>query len=396
MIQMSATIKNRILLVLGFLGIVVAGVLSLAETLQASVPCGYSRGCESVAADPWSHFFLGISNAYLGLATYLILTAFAASRIYVGLYQELRSIRLGLILSGAGLLVSLVLLYRMLFHIHAICPWCVTSDVIMILTFYFYIRLNQDLNALPSLAEAQKEKPEIELAPRAKYFVPTLAVATLVLLSSAGSLLRARVKTMDNLTNDDFKAVLDMAYTKNPNGKLTLIEFGDVVCPTCRELYPQVEQVVNQSGGKIKFVFAHFPLIKISEHHDAYPGAMLAEMAGEKGKFFDFLDAVYAPTADRNVLITLSQMKGIAATLGVDITKADRRLETASNASDSHPDTDPAFTNVLNELNLGLKLGVLGTPTYFLLLPNQKPVEADSQSIMDTLRDPKYSQFEGG
>lgn len=392
--MMNSTIKNKVLTALGFLGILVAGELSLAIAFNGQVPCGIAGGgCEKVAQDSYSHLILGIPNAYLGLGAYLILTAFAAARIYVGIFQEPRSIKLGLWISGVGLAYSLLLLYRMLFVIKALCPWCITSDIVLAITFVFYWMLNSDLVAFQK--SGSTETPNHQLGTD-KFYVPLLFVISFGLLGILALKMRPGSTSLPGMTNANFN-VLETGNINvlNPTGKMTIIEFGDVVCPVCRRAYPKVDKIVSDSDGKIRFIYHNFPLIMRPDHINAFPGAMLAEMAGEKGKFFDFLSAVYflpagsQPSAEQ--MITLPQMETIAEGLGVSKKEIDTRLQAATNPAD----TDPAYLEVLHDLKLGQEFKVSGTPTYFLIVPHQPPVMADSTSIMQTLSEPQFTKYEG-
>ena len=76
---MKALLLNRILIVLGCLGIFIAGILSLEAKFDLAVPCGPTGGCAIVAADPSSKF-AGIPVAYFGLLGYLLLAGVATIR----------------------------------------------------------------------------------------------------------------------------------------------------------------------------------------------------------------------------------------------------------------------------------------------------------------------------
>ena len=47
---------------------------------------------------------------------------------------------------------------------------------------------------------------------------------------------------------------------------VTLVEYGDFECPFCGRAYPELKQVLRQLGGKVRFVFRHFPLSKEHPH----------------------------------------------------------------------------------------------------------------------------------
>src|SRR2546427_2936927 len=66
---------------------------------------------------------------------------------------------------------------------------------------------------------------------------------------------------------------------------VTLVEYGDFECPFCGRAYPDLKQVLRQVGGKVQFVFRHFPLSE--EHPHAQHAAEVAEAAAAQGKFWE-------------------------------------------------------------------------------------------------------------
>jgi protein-disulfide isomerase len=47
---------------------------------------------------------------------------------------------------------------------------------------------------------------------------------------------------------------------------VTLLEYGDYECPYCGAAYPIVEEVRQQLGDGLRFVFRHFPLTEMHPH----------------------------------------------------------------------------------------------------------------------------------
>ena len=92
--------------------------------------------------------------------------------------------------------------------------------------------------------------------------------------------------------------VLDItgAPVKGPkDAKVVLVEFSDFQCPFCarfsRDTIPQV-QTDYVDTGKIKYVFADFPLETI--HPYAFKAAEAAGCAGEQGEFWKMHDHLFA------------------------------------------------------------------------------------------------------
>jgi len=93
----------------------------------APVCAGGSHGCETVQASRYATL-AGIPVPLLGLFGYALLFVSALVRGEGGAY-------LGLLVTLVGTLFSAYLTYLELFVIHAICQWCVTSAVVMLLSF---------------------------------------------------------------------------------------------------------------------------------------------------------------------------------------------------------------------------------------------------------------------
>src|SRR3954467_13007109 len=77
----------------------------------------------------------------------------------------------------------------------------------------------------------------------------------------------------------------------NPQGEVTLIEYGDFQCPHCGRAHPIITQLLERMGDDIRFVFRHFPLTQM--HPDAQLAAGSAESAATQGKFWEMHDALY-------------------------------------------------------------------------------------------------------
>jgi uncharacterized membrane protein len=109
---------------------VVAGYLSAVRLTGEVAACGPSGGCETVAASEYS-VVLGIPVAVLGLGLSLVLVACAAVW-WVRADRRALLIAYGLLLLGT--LTVAWLTYLELFVIRAICPWCVSYAITIVLS----------------------------------------------------------------------------------------------------------------------------------------------------------------------------------------------------------------------------------------------------------------------
>jgi uncharacterized membrane protein len=132
---MTSPAMNRLVFVLSLLGGVVAGYLWWAHAVHADVPCGGGRGCDVVAASPYSRFPFGSGPpvAAYGTALYLLLAGLAFARTLTGSPERDRALlSLIVFLAAAGTLASLFLTYLELFVIRALCLWCLVSQTLIL------------------------------------------------------------------------------------------------------------------------------------------------------------------------------------------------------------------------------------------------------------------------
>ncbi len=89
-------------------------------------------------------------------------------------------------------------------------------------------------------------------------------------------------------------SVSEQDHVKGERGaKVKLIEYSDYECPFCVRFHPTAQQVLDEYGNDLAWVYRHFPLDQI--HPRARPAAeaseCVAELGGEEA-FWDFTDEV--------------------------------------------------------------------------------------------------------
>ena len=130
---------------------------------------------------------------------------------------------------------------------------------------------------------------------------------------------------------------------------VTLVEYGDFECPSCRKAWPMVKELQGRLGADLRFVFRHFPLTKI--HPNAEHAAEAAEAAGAQGAFWPMHDRLF----ERQFALEDDNLIEYATDLGLD---ADR-MRVALESGTYRP-------RVKEDVFSGLKSGVNGTPTFFI------------------------------
>ncbi|MBW8012206.1 MAG: vitamin K epoxide reductase family protein [Chloroflexi bacterium] len=125
--------------VLALIGIFVAGYLSYIHWFPESSLCGDFGDCETVNLSRWATI-RGVPIALLGMGMYVLILGLSIYRLRS--QTETHSMIAPAIfgLSLFGVLYSAYLTYLELFVIHAICPYCVASAIIVTLIFGLSVR----------------------------------------------------------------------------------------------------------------------------------------------------------------------------------------------------------------------------------------------------------------
>ena len=135
--------------------------------------------------------------------------------------------------------------------------------------------------------------------------------------------------------------------------QVTIVAFSDFQCPYCSRVLPTLDKLVKEYPDKIRVYFKHNPL---PFHSDAPLAAQAAVAAENQGKFWQMHDILFKNQQN----IKRPDLDKYAAEIGLDMAKFKQDIE--SPATKKRVDDD---------LELGKKLGVQGTPNFFI---NGRPV----------------------
>ena len=75
----------------------------------------------------------------------------------------------------------------------------------------------------------------------------------------------------------------------NPAAKVTIVEFLDPACETCRAFHPIVKSIVNTSFGNVRLVVRYAPL-----HQGSDTAVKILEAARLKGKYWEAVEKAMA------------------------------------------------------------------------------------------------------
>lgn len=186
------------------------------------------------------------------------------------------------------------------------------------------------------------------------------------LLIAGAILLKDNNKGLDNNNPsaqiDEFKDIkirevsTDEHIFGNPNAEIKIVEYSDTECPFCKQFHNTMHKIVEESDGKIAWVYRHFPIPSL--HPNAFSQAVATECAWEQGGndiFWAFTDQVYTRTKS-NSTFSESDLVTIARELNLDISKF-------NDCTTNQKYADQVEADIVD----GQIAGVRGTPSSFIL-----------------------------
>lgn len=140
---------------------------------------------------------------------------------------------------------------------------------------------------------------------------------------------------------------------------VTIIAFSDFECLYCQRGHQNMQALEREFAGQMRFVYKAFPL---EFHGYALVAALIARSALDQGKFWGFYDRIFGQKG-----LDMERLQEAARASELDMTKIGEDLEALRWG-----------TAVQKDLRQGRRLGVSGTPAYFINgrhIHGAKPVE---------------------
>jgi protein-disulfide isomerase len=138
----------------------------------------------------------------------------------------------------------------------------------------------------------------------------------------------------------------------NPAAKVTIVEFFDPSCETCRAFYPIVKSMVNASFGQVRLVLRYAPLHKGSD-----TAVKILEAARRQGKYWEVVEQTLAtqPQWASHDNPQPELIWEMIKDTGVDVAKAKAEID--------NPEIDKLLQQDLADMKA---LKVTGTPGFFV------------------------------
>jgi protein-disulfide isomerase/uncharacterized membrane protein len=142
------------------------------------------------------------------------------------------------------------------------------------------------------------------------------------------------------------------------DAKVTLVEFADYQCPACADAKTVIDELHKVMGDRVLIVFKNYPLsnqcnrqMQSNMHQYSCDIARLARCAGQSGKFWEF----HRKAFDDQKNASLEQAKIWGKGVGMSDSQMDACLK-----------SDEILAKIQDDVDLGDRVGVDGTPTIFI------------------------------
>ena len=136
------------------------------------------------------------------------------------------------------------------------------------------------------------------------------------------------------------------------DAKVTVVEFLDPECESCRLLYPIVKDALQEFGQQVRLVIRYMPF-----HANSFYAASAIEAARKQGKFYEALETLFAhqPEWGDHHKPKPELIMGYLEKLGLDSAQLKASMADLEIQSRIKQDEED-----------GRKLGVNRTPTFFV------------------------------
>ena len=362
-------------IVIGTLGMIVSlysighhKELKNAGVTDAACNINQTISCDAVAGSQYSELF-GVPLGVFGLAFFIALITLAAITIKHEKHRESNTNALAT-LSGVGGVVSIVLASISVFSIGAVCITCILVYVLCLgllvntgfaikngeITYSFKSSYNGLINA--GLITA------VILIGYSQLFTGSDPTQHPNYVKKDGEPAAEAPPTLSTRQYDipvnmsDFSGFGQDYRKGSDEAKITIVEFADMECPACARVSMTMNDIAKKYGSKVNVVFKNYPLDKKCNgsiardfHQYACDLAVLARCAGQKGKFWEYHDLVFANQGDIGKGVPEKWAKIVGLT---------------------QKDIDACLTNqglvdkIKDDIKLGNRVDVSGTPSIYI------------------------------
>ena len=307
-------------------------------------------GCDQVRASRFARL-AGVPTPLFGVVMYGVLALLIFAEPLVAPLTGALLRRAVAAIAALGVIASAALTAIEAFILHAWCVWCVVQAIAVTIVFIVSLTL---------LGSRFDDRARSRAAFWRHALVLVLAIvvgarAFAWLQSREQAPLEAAAPSSADVASRLVRP--DSHSTGNPQAPVTLVEFGDLQCPSCVASEPEIRELRRLYRDRVRFVFRQFPLESV--HVYALKAAQASECAALQGKFWESVDRFYSANGD----LKDESLLRYAGELGLDTAMFQSCLGSGATLAVIERDRED-----------GRALGVRGTPTFFLA--NQRIVGA--------------------
>lgn len=172
------------------------------------------------------------------------------------------------------------------------------------------------------------------------------------------------------LADSDKLPVGDSPIFGNPDAPVTVVEFTSMQCPFCGRAAGTLKQLVEKYPDDVRLVFKHFPLQMQAQ---AEPASRATIAAGNQDKFWEMKDLLFENINRYREGNFEDLAVELAGRLDLDIDQFRRDFAAPETAA-----------IVQRDMELGNRLGVRGTPHFFIngeVVNGAQPLEKFSEVV---------------
>lgn len=141
----------------------------------------------------------------------------------------------------------------------------------------------------------------------------------------------------------------DDPFFGNPNAEVVIVEFSDFTCPSCKDEFYILQEVMKKYSDKIKLIYRDFPIS--TEDTRGRSAAIAGKCAFDQDKFWPYYEQLFTHQNE----IDDEHLLAWAKQVGMNERKFSQCLKVPKNDDE-----------VQDDLSDGVTAGVEGTPTFFI------------------------------
>lgn len=169
----------------------------------------------------------------------------------------------------------------------------------------------------------------------------------------------------------------------NPDAPVTIVEFFDPECESCREFHPYMHSIMSDFEGKVQLVMRYAPF-----HQNSAFAIKILEAARKQGKYWEALEILFQhqPEWGSHHNPQPELIWNYLPRLGINVDEVKKTMD------------DPSIQRIIEQdIKDGQELGVKGTPTFFVNGQQVQEYGPDAlrNAVENALTNPEQPEDEG-